>query len=271
MARAFTIVELLVSVTLIVLLLALLAPALDRAIYRSELTLCATNMKAFGTAATMYGANHQRAYPDHAGRAWPYHLSNPFAMMLMPYTALNRNLNCPFSKAMDYEGSVQRNSTGGIIPPYALWFGWRYTGHSVKTRMGRPMTALDHTDTSDPRTVSFSVMASDWDLFYRTGDTRGSHPDYDPAERHNEWRQDSDENPLMPGQNISVAPRTYSFWWGFGAGKVRGLFDMNVGWEDGAVLSFMAVLPRDADDRMAYISPTTDPALNDPVMPMPRP
>jgi hypothetical protein len=124
--------------------------------------------------------------------------------------------------------------------------------------------------TAAPKRAKFNVMASDWDLFYRTGDTRGSHPDYDPEKRHNEWRQDSDENPLMPGQNINTAPRTYSFWWGFGAGNVRGYFDMNVGWENGSVRTLDAVLPRDVDDRMAYISPVTEPTVNDPVMPMPR-
>jgi prepilin-type N-terminal cleavage/methylation domain-containing protein len=125
---AFTLIELLVVVTIIVVLLALLTPALDRAIYRAELTVCATNIKAMGSTATMYAASHQRSYPDLAGRNWPYHLSSPFVLMLAPYTALNRTLNCPFSEALDYEGSVRRSSAGGIIPPYALWFGWKYTG-----------------------------------------------------------------------------------------------------------------------------------------------
>src|ERR1041385_7046662 len=47
---AFTLIELLVVVTIIVVLLALLTPALDRAIYRAELLRCGANQKGTGEA-----------------------------------------------------------------------------------------------------------------------------------------------------------------------------------------------------------------------------
>src|SRR5438876_557647 len=48
---AFTLIELLVVVTIIVVLLALLTPALDRAIYQAELTVCAANQHTVGAGA----------------------------------------------------------------------------------------------------------------------------------------------------------------------------------------------------------------------------
>src|SRR5690349_21291603 len=64
MARpnAFTLIELLVVVSIIVLLLALLAPALDRAIYQAELAVCGTHVKGIATGSTLYASSNRRAY-----------------------------------------------------------------------------------------------------------------------------------------------------------------------------------------------------------------
>ena len=61
---AFTLVELLVVITIIVILLALLAPALETAIYQSELAVCATRLKGTGTGVQVYAHNFRRSYPD---------------------------------------------------------------------------------------------------------------------------------------------------------------------------------------------------------------
>jgi len=61
MARAFTLIELLVVITIVVVLLALLAPALDRAIEMTERTLCATNQHVISLAVTQYGLQNRRA------------------------------------------------------------------------------------------------------------------------------------------------------------------------------------------------------------------
>lgn len=61
--RAFTIVELLVIITIIVLLLALLTPALDQALKSAELAVCSSNQHNVGLAIALYLGDHKRRYP----------------------------------------------------------------------------------------------------------------------------------------------------------------------------------------------------------------
>jgi prepilin-type N-terminal cleavage/methylation domain-containing protein len=63
MQRAFTLIELLVVITIIVVLLAMLAPALDRAMYEAELVQCAGNLKVWGSISIDFAQDHQRRLP----------------------------------------------------------------------------------------------------------------------------------------------------------------------------------------------------------------
>jgi competence protein ComGC len=58
--RAITLIELLVVVTIIVILLALLAPGLDRAIEAAARARCAANQHVFGVAHPSYAMDHRR-------------------------------------------------------------------------------------------------------------------------------------------------------------------------------------------------------------------
>jgi len=58
----FTLVELLVVITTIVVLLALLTPAMDKAIYRAEQVRCLANIKGQYTAITTYAFDNKRSY-----------------------------------------------------------------------------------------------------------------------------------------------------------------------------------------------------------------
>ena len=60
----FTLIEQLVVVTILVLLLALLAPALDRAVYSAELTVCGTTLRTLASSAA--GVDLNFAYQDHS-------------------------------------------------------------------------------------------------------------------------------------------------------------------------------------------------------------
>lgn len=63
MSRAFTIVELLVVVTIITVLLALLAPALDKAVTETQLVRCLANQHVIGQGLALYFPDFHRRYP----------------------------------------------------------------------------------------------------------------------------------------------------------------------------------------------------------------
>ena len=63
---AFTLIELLVVVTIIVVLLALMAPALDKAIEAAGRAACASNLHHWGTAHGMYYIDNKRKLMTHA-------------------------------------------------------------------------------------------------------------------------------------------------------------------------------------------------------------
>ena len=71
----FTLVELLVSITIIVILLALLSPSLDRAVERAIITQCAANLDAWGTGMGLYALDNRRYLMQtarHFGHVVPY-------------------------------------------------------------------------------------------------------------------------------------------------------------------------------------------------------
>jgi prepilin-type N-terminal cleavage/methylation domain-containing protein len=61
-SRGFSLVELLVVITIIVVLLALLTPALDQAIYQAELAACGAQLKGIGTGVLTYAAASRQSY-----------------------------------------------------------------------------------------------------------------------------------------------------------------------------------------------------------------
>src|SRR6266478_4856578 len=65
--QAFTLIELLVVVTIIVVLLALLTPAVDRAIYQAELARCAAQLHGICAGVQVYAAENKRWYPQRHG------------------------------------------------------------------------------------------------------------------------------------------------------------------------------------------------------------
>jgi prepilin-type N-terminal cleavage/methylation domain-containing protein len=132
--KAFTLIELLVVVTVIVTLLALLTPALDRAIYQAELVVCAANKGALGTAVITYAHEHKRHYP------YRQHLANEYSVpliinytlfgsrmddrpMLRPYVSINKLLNDPLSEEVELEAAGPDVIT---YAGYNLWFSMQY-------------------------------------------------------------------------------------------------------------------------------------------------
>jgi len=173
----FTLVELLVVITIFVMLLALLMPAMEKAVYQAELAVCASRQDAIGSAAILYAHDHQRRYPDRfetpgATPAWqPTQLISPVGTqdrdggdlrpVLRGYFDLNGLLNDPLAPGkLDFVTSSLEAYTH---TPYALWFGWRFGTRRGMTKLG---------DRLEWGTWSLSVLSADQDL---TNDTGGGY------------------------------------------------------------------------------------------------
>ena len=125
MSKAFTLVELLVVITIIVLLLALLTPAMDKAIYRAELLRCQTNQRGIASGVLLYAVDFKRSYPY-----------------------------CPYARN-GVAGSPKRISSNGVVndtraPRFAVWDAY------VSRAFGRTLTAFaavnNRSNSKDPNT-----------------------------------------------------------------------------------------------------------------------
>ena len=109
-STAFTLIELLVVVTIIVVLLALLTPALDKAIYQAELTSCGPTQSGLGRGVLVYTADHRRYYPrdpkdDHRHHAALATGNYDGRLLLRKYTSI-KGLRCPLSPAIDLDNAI---------------------------------------------------------------------------------------------------------------------------------------------------------------------
>ena len=131
-AQAFTLVELLVVVTIIVVLLAMLTPAIDRAIYQAEMAVCAGDQHGLGVAVIVYSQEYRKNYPYrpsvHDWPQWPGNLQRGVPRtddrpMLRPYMNINATFNCPLIPFIDIEAA---DPIAYAFSTYNLWFGFQY-------------------------------------------------------------------------------------------------------------------------------------------------
>jgi competence protein ComGC len=132
--RAFTLVELLVVVSIIVTLLALLAPAMDKAVYQAEMAADGSNFRGIGSGVLSYAFDHKRRYPyrEHLvkGYSIPIIINNTIyearyddRPMLRPYMSINKTLSCPFLPKQDLDDPELDTM---IFVPHSLWFSVQY-------------------------------------------------------------------------------------------------------------------------------------------------
>jgi prepilin-type N-terminal cleavage/methylation domain-containing protein len=224
MRSAFTLVELLVVITIIVVLLALLAPALDQAVYQAELTLCSANLRAIATTSSLYAADHKRAYPHRSGVFpdndnivwWPDQVRDPRdggvhddRPELRPYMDINKMLNCPLVADVD----LTRDGGSGttlILANYELYFGWGYRNSVSNPRpnsrppAGAAMIRLGDRWESDAgfppdhasglgRRYNMSLIAADVEYEnFNSNNSWSSHPDKAGALGEMAWQNYGD-------------------------------------------------------------------------------
>lgn len=226
---AFTLVELLVVITIIVILLALLAPALDRAVYAAELAVCGTNQHGIVAGLHAYAHDNRRFYPPRpvarARRDRPTMIAAAFYAVsrtddrsyLRPYISINKQLQCPLTGRIDMDGADLDTS---VLATYALWYSFYW-----ETGIDKAMFKLGDrfTYAGEP----YSLLVSDWDGNY-TGNnsTVSTHQDRDGVMFNYVTR--NEPNPT------NQAKWTVSLWHS-GLNNRRGPIDRNDGYDDGSV------------------------------------
>ena len=262
---AFTLIELLVVITIIAVLLAMLTPALDKAIYQAELAVCATKLHAIYVGAQSYAMNHHRRYPDRnveymvdangqrvgfAGSGMEQIFNAPplappekdLRKMLKGYIQVNAMLNDPLVKPVDFE----KTQESFCLTNYDMYYGFRFVNTGGGKGMYRLGDRWTFTSFDDGKTRLFEVFAMDKDHpnpNNKGGDT--AHPD-DEGRLVNIALQDE----IAAGDGVSPPVATGAFsntavistWCGT---YDRSPVDLNVVTDDGGVERFTKV-PVDA-------------------------
>jgi len=228
----FTLVELLVVITIMVVLLALLMPAMEQAIYQAELAVCGAKLKALASGAGGYALDFKRAYPVRpamrrvAERPVYLVFSRNNATTYIDDRTIIQNhipidlLLCPLDGKIDIGiGDTHPNSI--VWSNYALWYGWGYTGEKGMYRMGGRF---------EWDGARYSLLASDWDCKLDTANNMANtHPDTD-----NRMEQAVTQNrdatwAAGVGDGTNPTLKTTASYW---RGTSRGPVDNNYAYED---------------------------------------
>lgn len=232
MKNAFILIELLVVITIIVVLLALLVPALDQTIYQAELATCAAKQKAITTALAVYASQYKRSYPDrpsYLDSERSYYIGRvnrddrPLFQQKMGMSL--ENLICPLDDGgIDFSLEANGGGTGvsvWLFANYDLWFGWSWTGEKAMKRLGDGFTYGG---------TRFDLLVSDHEgMFGNANGFLTTHPDRDGG-----LSQVVVQNEPVPISG-DVGHPTVSATWSFWAGNTRGAMDRNFAHADGSV------------------------------------
>ena len=248
--------ELLVVIAIIVVLVAMVVPALERAVYEAEMAVCATRQRSAAMGAVNYASGERRIYPHRptlssGGRPYYLHLSaevddRPYIRQGMG-GSLSPLLD-PFASRIDLE-NIGPASLG--FAHYLLFFGMRYTpnpgGGQGMIKLG---DRLEWTDDSRGQVTRhrFSILVADWDLLLPTFESNAAaaqkviagHPDYDG---------------LLISHNFEPDGLAVS-WWYSSVTSQRGPLDLNFAFDDGSTLRLNEVAWDDKD--VARVPITTD-------------
>jgi hypothetical protein len=244
-----------------VVLLALLAPALDRAIYQAELAMCGVNQRTVASGMILYAFDHSRSYPYRYGLrtlereggpySWrPTYLKHGFSGNIVDERPLYRNymkindvFNDPLAVAVDLENDV---ANGEVLATTGVWAGWAYRWDRASPQM-RGLFRLGDRFVWDR--LEFDVLASDIDVTFRTtrDEYQSSHPDHRGVlaplavenAPHPWWDHD------YPGTGSAI-PITISLWINF-ANRQRGPDDLNFAYQDGSVRLLTDVIWNEPD------------------------
>ncbi|OVE77883.1 hypothetical protein BVX99_01345 [bacterium F16] len=183
-SRRFTLIELLIAITILLILCALLLPVLIEVKYKAKLVVCMNNQKQLATSAIVEASENNNRFSTRAATELGYTAYGaPDALKHgvagagpyddrpnLEYISVN-TLKCPFLPEYDYTNSTETHIRWG----YSLYFGWRLEGDSDAnhmTRIGQQLTFNGN---------EFDIMIADMNIGYNgyDGGTRAmaAHPD----------------------------------------------------------------------------------------------
>ena len=246
MRRGFTIIELLVVVTIIVVLLALLTPALGKAIYQSRLLGCAGGqLKVMAGGVLQYTLDYKRRYPDRdieqtdRGDTITYLPAMALAYPSQGFDSrpplrtifdINKVVQCPFNEPVEMDKTPEDVN---VEASYMMLWGWQYKLQNRTLpgmfRLGDRFEFLH----PDGRVARYNVLAGDMDLRYGEAQSiQASHPDRDPATM---WAMVAVEAPgFWPRNNLSR--------WVNNLNYTRGAVELNFAFDDGSVQQLPGVI-----------------------------
>lgn len=226
----FTLVELLTVVAIILILVAMLLPMLEKARYQAMLVVCASNLHQSAVAVTAYAGSYDRFYPhrplvDAAAAPFPStvlasanHNGDDRGVFkdFLTFDA-NSTLHCPLSPNVNLAVDPPPNIS--VNADYNMWFGWTYKiGPGTNSGMRRIGDKIVYSGFPD---LEFDVLLSDYDekIFGVLISRLATHPD-------------------LPGTLKPVAHENNDFYFGrneISPANVRGNMDMNFVRGDGSV------------------------------------
>jgi prepilin-type N-terminal cleavage/methylation domain-containing protein/prepilin-type processing-associated H-X9-DG protein len=263
--RAFTLIELLVVITIIVVLLALLTPALDKAIYQAELTVCGTQLKAIASSTITYAYDFRRYYPD---RAVINSRSNSQPLMLASDGRDDRPLLGKYIVLKMFQDPVVEQyaiepdetvANARVHASYQLWFGVRFDPYtspdgtsitpSGMKKIGDKFSWYDDYPFSARNSTvnTYSLLATDFDFSGVARRAMNSHPDASGTLTLKTSNPQASAVPSLP----TDAPVEY-FSRFEGSSTNRGATDSNYAYADGSVLRLNG-LSVDYDERLGTV------------------
>ena len=260
-ASGFTLLELLVVVTIIVILLALLMPAMDKALTAAEMAKCGSNLKTIGAASINYAQGNQQKFPKRYNYNWDalmFRLNGTFDLRVAfaPYCGLDAFVDplLPATK-LDDGSNPDKNSFACVIySNYSVYTGWGIAtqvnspGWPFMDKLGDRFAWQDPNITNGP-IYKFNLLAADEDYLWRNNYTTASHPDKDGLMGIQKF-QDEFTDPAIQAAIPAHSNLATICWWNVGLpAAARGPIDTQFVHDDGSVNRFDNVVME--DERMA--------------------